>query len=156
MRYRRLGEKEWEVVMSFRTDEGVSSSGAGDYLFTLPNGLSFDLTLPWQTAFTGTAMVSGYIDIDEFHWNSLPMSNGDMTGKSASSDGAITFVGTIQSTVLIYDATHFRILVKGPSTGGGSSYVGGPYNNWIGPWGSGLFPINLPVAGNWTFRFTSQ
>jgi hypothetical protein len=126
MSYRQLGAKEWEVVMSFSTT-GSGTAGSGDYLFTLPNGLSFDLTLPSQAAYTGNAAL-------EMHRNSLPMSYGDMSNTST---------GTFRCNVVIYNSTQFRI----------ATLIS---NSPLTFWGSSFFQTTVLVGGNWTFRFTAQ
>lgn len=126
MSYRQLGPKEWEVVMSFNT-LGSGTAGSGDYLFTLPNGLSFDLTVPSQQAYTGSSAL-------EMHRNSLPTASGDMSNSST---------GTFRCNVIIYNATQFRIA---PLIGGSS----------LTPWGGSWFQTSLQMGGNWSFTFTAQ
>ena len=126
MSYRQLGPKEWEVVMSFATN-GSGSAGSGDYLFTLPNGLSFDLTAPSQRAYTGSAAL-------EMHANSLPTGQGDMSNNGT---------GTYRCNIVIYNSTQFRI----------ATLIA---NSPITPWGANFFQTSNIVQGNWTFRFTAQ
>jgi hypothetical protein len=133
MFYRQLGTKEWEVALSFNTTGASAAAGSGDYLFTLPNGLSFDLTLPWQSVYTANNAAFS----TEFHRNAIPMSSGFL---SSSSNGYIS-TGTF---VVPYSATKFRIMI----------YVHG--SSGTAPWGAGWFPLTFNQGGNWTFRFTSQ
>jgi hypothetical protein len=49
--YRQIGPKEYEVVYKYVQTVG-GSAGTGDYLFTLPAGLTFNTTLPFQNAYT--------------------------------------------------------------------------------------------------------
>ena len=126
MSYRQLGPKEWEVVMSFATN-GSGSAGSGDYLFTLPNGLSFDLTAPSQRAYTGSAAL-------EMHANSLPTGQGDMSNNGT---------GTYRCNIVIYNSTQFRI----------ATLIA---NSPLTPWGANFFQTSNIVQGNWTFRFTAQ
>ena len=67
--YRQIGPKEWQVVgVYYMTAAGTN--GTGDYVFTLPNSLSFDTTLPFQQVFTTTvnsfAMVQSLPDSQAF------------------------------------------------------------------------------------------
>jgi len=69
--YRQLGPKEWEVAITYQWTSG-GNPGSGDYLFTLPNSLQFDTTVPIQQIYTGnvdtsTWVLAGYI---------LPTSSG--------------------------------------------------------------------------------
>jgi hypothetical protein len=92
VKYRNIGGKEYEVEYNYlQTTAGTT--GSGDYLFTLPGGLQFDLTVPGQIAYTGAA---GY--------------NG-MKNRIASSQGDLIVSGFHSSSIAIpYDATRFRIM----------------------------------------------
>jgi hypothetical protein len=128
MSYRQLGPKEWEVAMSFDKVAGTGGSGSGDYLFTLPNGLSFDTNLPWQKIYTSNVGSS-----TEWFKYTIPMGFGFFT------DGGSFSTST---QIVVYSATKFRIiyLVTGTT---------------ISPWGSNTFPIANNGAGSISFRFTS-
>lgn len=92
VKYRNIGGKEYEVEYNYlQTTAGTA--GSGDYLFTLPSGLQFDLTVPGQIAYTGAA---GY--------------NG-MKNRIASSQGDLIVSGFHSSSIAIpYDSTRFRIM----------------------------------------------
>ena len=92
VKYRNIGGKEYEVEYNYlQTTAGTT--GSGDYLFTLPGGLQFDLTVPGQIAYTGAA---GY--------------NG-MKNRIASSQGDLIVSGFHSSSIAIpYDSTRFRIM----------------------------------------------
>lgn len=49
--YKQIGNKEWEINFVFDPNTG-GSVGSGDYIFKLPNNLSFDLTYPGQNTYT--------------------------------------------------------------------------------------------------------
>lgn len=132
MRYRQLGTKEWEVVMSFNTTGAGGVAGLGDYLFTLPNSLSFDLTLPWQTAYTANTAIFS----NEFQRYAIPMSSGYFANSSNGQNSTGTYI-------IPYNSTKFRIIF----------YVHGA---GIAPWGGGFHPMTNNMGGNWTFRFTAQ
>jgi hypothetical protein len=92
VKYRNIGGKEYEVEYNYlQTTAGTA--GSGDYLFSLPAGLQFDLTVPGQIAYTGA---QGY--------------NG-MKNRIASSQGDLIVSGFHSSSIAIpYDATRFRIM----------------------------------------------
>ena len=92
VKYRNIGGKEYEVEYNYlQTTAGTT--GAGDYLFTLPGGLQFDFTSAGQVAYTGSA---GY--------------NG-IKNRIASSQGDLVVSGFHSSCIVIpYDATRFRIM----------------------------------------------
>lgn len=129
MSYRQLGQKEWEVVMALKTTGSGASVGNGDYLFTLPNGLSFDLTLPWQTAY---ALNIGSASVD-FQRYAIPSSSGYMAGGSLLS---------INLFIVPYSSTKYRVIIY--------------YSGAIQAWGSSYFALNTNMGANWTFKFTSQ
>jgi hypothetical protein len=57
--YKSIGNKEWEVQMVFE-QSGGGSTGTGDYIFTLPNNLSFNTTLPTQQLYTAGVDVNSW------------------------------------------------------------------------------------------------
>ena len=126
--YRQLGAKQWEVIMSWLVTSATGSvNGTGDYLFTLPNSLSFDTTLPSQQIYTGGVASSA--------WNTasyiIPSGSGLINN------------GTVGGQVypLIYNGTTFRILTTS-------------YSSAIQCWGAGYYGASCPGM-QLTFRFTS-
>jgi hypothetical protein len=103
--------------------------GSGDYLITLPNGLSFDTTLPSQQITTTNIGTNTY---------------ALMTYIIPSGSGLINN-GTVggQAYPIVYSATKFRILATA-------------YGSAIQCWGSGYYNIggDTPKV-QLTFRFTS-
>jgi hypothetical protein len=92
VRYRNIGGKEYEVEYNF-LQSSAGTTGAGDYLFTLPASLQFDFTVPGLKAYTD---IAGY--------------NG-MKNRIASSQGDLLVTNFHSSTIAIpYDATRFRIM----------------------------------------------
>jgi hypothetical protein len=128
--YRQLGAKEWEVVMTYIQSAFTGgANGSGDYLITLPNGLSFDTTLPSQQITTTNIGTNTY---------------ALMTYIIPSGGGLINNGGLGgQVYPIVYSATKFRILT---TTWAGS----------IQCWGSGYYGIggDTPKV-QLTFRFTS-
>jgi hypothetical protein len=128
--YYQIGSKLWQVVMSFQTNGSGANAGSGDYLFTLPNGLSFDTTKPWQSIYTGSVGASDIV----LAQNTIPSGTGMISdyGTSTSSD----------FQPVVWDATHFRLLVHLP----GST---------IRCMGSGFWQVTASYGMNVTFQFTS-
>jgi hypothetical protein len=128
--YRQLGTKQWEVVMALDASTTSATAGSGDYLFTLPNGLSFDTTVPWQTVYTTNVQTNSWV---HFRYV-VPSSSGVLTNNGTAG---------FPLGVMVYDATRYRILA--PIIGSG-----------IFPWGSGWFQLNGSACGmSLTFEFTS-
>jgi hypothetical protein len=127
--YRQLGAKQWEVVMTYIQTVANGVNGSGDYLITLPNGLSFDTTLPSQQITTTNIGTSTY---------------ALMTYIIPSGSGLINNGGLGgQVYPIVYSATKFRILT---TTWAGS----------IQCWGSGYYSIGADDPQiQLTFRFTS-
>ena len=128
--YRQLGAKEWEVAVALDSATTGAAAGSGDYLFTLPNGLSFDTTVPWQPIYTA--------NVGSSVWNHyryvIPSSTGVMTNNATAS-------ATLN--VMIYSATKYRILAP---------IIGSGYYCW----GSSWYQLgSSPVGMSLTFSFTS-
>jgi microcystin-dependent protein len=110
--YRQLGPKEWEVRGVLYVTGSSTSAGNGDYLFTLPNGLRFDTTSPFQQVYTGPPNESA-------GWTAFGLINGWAT---TSRSGAAAYQ---QNWITPYDATRYRIAYFGPSL----LYWSSPYYN---------------------------
>ena len=126
--YRQLGAKEWEVVMTYIQSVNNGGGGSGDYLITLPNGLSFDTTLPSQPIYTANVGASTFAHFPYV----IPNSNGTITNHIV---GAHIFP-------MVYSATKFRILTI-------------TYGSGIQCWSSGFYSTADIPKIQLTFRFTS-
>ena len=128
--YYQLGPKLWQVVMTFQTNGSGASAGNGDYLFTLPNGLSFDTTKPWQLPYSGNVMSSNLI----FAQATIPSGTGMISdsGSSTSSD----------FQPIVWDATRFRLLIHLPGV-------------TISCMNSSFFATTANYGFNITFQFVS-
>ena len=128
--YRQLGAKEWEVIITYiQTATTGGASGTGDYLITLPNGLSFDTTLPSQQIITTNVGTNTYALMIYI----IPSGSGLITNSTIGG----------QVYPLVYSATKFRVLTT-------------TYGNAIQCWGSGYYSVgddNPKIQ--LTFRFTS-
>jgi hypothetical protein len=127
MSYRQIGAKQWEISMIYQF--GTSGlAGSGDYLFTLPNGLSFDTTQPMQIAYTGNVGTSTWI----------------LAAYALPASGLIT-TGTVGGQVypIIWSANAFRVVATS-------------YGATVQCWGSGNYPLSITSGGiNMKFHFTS-
>jgi hypothetical protein len=130
--YRQIGKKQWEVVYTLTANGAWVNGGSGDYLFTLPNGLSFDTTLPWQPVWTG----SGGSGSQENRWYWIP-------GASSIQIGTNGDASAFGSGVAVYSATQFRAFATS-----GSNSVPAPVNS---AWWGGLPTTNFTIG----FQFTS-
>jgi hypothetical protein len=128
--YRQIGAKEWEIVLTYiQTANTGGNSGSGDYLITLPNGLSFDTTLPSQQIYTGNIGTSTWAH------NPYVIPNGNGTITNLNVGGNIF--------PMVYNATKFRILTL-------------TYGSGIQCWGSGYYSVGGDNPRiQLSFRFTS-
>jgi hypothetical protein len=135
--YRQLGNKEYEVIYIYRQGAPAGSSGSGDYLFTLPAGLQFNTTLPFQTAVTFAGPNST--------WPGFAIVGHSLSRYLNGSGDA----GVVQP--LVYDATRFRLLGVSQTVSGASVT---PTFNTIG---SSFFPLSSGFGTyiNVRFQFTS-
>ena len=123
--YRQIGPKEWEVrgIVNFTN----GTTGNGDYVFTLPAGLQFDLTNLYQLPYTEGANES-------LGWLSYGLVNG---WSAFSQSGAATYQ---QSYIMPYDATRYRIFPSGPAAAfWASSYYGFAAYTGFRKWGFTFF-----------------
>jgi hypothetical protein len=128
MSYRQLGAKQWEVSMTFHFASPAGSSGSGDYLFTLPNGLSFDTTQPMQIAYTGNVASSTWVTGTYI----LP-ANGIINNAGVGG----------QTYPIIWNATKFRVYTT-------------TYGSGAQCWGSAFYQLATTTGGiNMRFQFTS-
>ena len=130
--YRQIGKKQWEIVYTLTANGAWVNGGSGDYLFTLPNGLSFDTTLPWQPIWTG----SGGSGSQENRWYWIPGASSIQIGTNGDSS-------VYGSGVAVYSATQFRAFATS-----GTNSAPAPVNS---AWWGGLPTTNFTIG----FQFTS-
>ena len=126
VRYRQIGPKEWEVQGVLVS--ALGTPGNGDYILTLPGGLLFDITSPYQLPYATFPNYSiGWPSTGLINsWVFLAYPNGTYTSQV--------------SMVLPYDATRYRIFPVGPS---GSNF-----------WNSGFYQIGgTALWAKWGFTF---
>jgi hypothetical protein len=58
----QVGPKIWNIIYQYRADGTAAAWGGpnADFVFALPSGLNFDLTLPFQNAFTGNVETASH------------------------------------------------------------------------------------------------
>ena len=131
--YRQLGPKTYEVVGTLRftsTTGGANGTGLS-YILTLPAGLQFDTTLPFQTTFTGAFT-------DTLFPPSYFLPGSTLAG---SQDAAYMLLGGI----VPLSATTYRIGIKS------STSITGAYDFW----NPGYFELvrALGSGRSWSFQF---
>ena len=130
--YRQIGPKEYEVVYKFVQSIG-GSVGSGDYLFTLPAGLTFNTSLPFQNAYTGIpGATPGWLQL---------MIPGPTQGHIAKDT---TTAAVLQPVV--YDSTRFRMIGLYQAS---TSPAGTAVTNTWNAISSGFYEL----GGNWNFVF---
>jgi hypothetical protein len=131
--YKQIGAKTWQVQAIYEQPNSTgANAGSGDYLFTLPLGLQFDTTLPYQAAyqlFVGTNSA-------EFPGRTIPGSESFLTNNSS-------VTGVTQAGIIPWDATRYRVFLPIQASG-------------FLCWGSGFFPPSTGILRvNWTMTFQS-
>jgi YD repeat-containing protein len=96
-RYRKIAPREYQVQYVYNQNT-AGSAGNGEYLFTLPAGLSFDLTSPGQTIVTVTT--------DAVRNGGIPGGSAGMICASQPTGGPFV----VPAIVIPYSATQFRVL----------------------------------------------
>jgi hypothetical protein len=129
VRYRQIGPKEWEVQVAFH-QTGSGARGSGDYLFTLPAGLQFDVSSPFQKPYTGTPSNA----------NGWFFSNLINSWSMIANTGSSTYA---QMGISVYDATRYRVLAT--SDYGSMQYVNAFWYELT----------TAPLWYKWGFTFTT-
>jgi hypothetical protein len=129
IRYRQLGTKEWEVQGVLYQTGNSSSGGNGDFLLTLPGGLQFDTSSPFQQVYTG-------VPDNNQGWLSYALPGSWST---SNRNGAGTYY---VSGITPYDATRYRIMFNSPD---------------LKYWSSSYYAVSSgnPNWYKWAFTFTS-
>jgi hypothetical protein len=126
--YHQIGPNQWEVQLVYQAGTTPGTNGFGDYLFTLPNSLQFDTTLPFQPVYQ----------------SNVGANNWTLANYSIPASGLIT-TGIVGGQVypVIWNSTRYRILTT-------------TYGDAIRCWGSAYYQLALTtVAINMKFQFTS-
>lgn len=132
VRYRKIANREYQVQFMYN-QSAAGTAGSGDYLFTLPAGLEFDLTAPGQVIVTVTT--------DALRTAAIPGAPAGMLLASA----ATGFPYAVTSVVVPYSATQFRVIAY--------SSLGGSTGS-LTPMGSAAYKLSeTQISMNLDFSF---
>jgi hypothetical protein len=130
--YKQIGAKTWKCQLTYSAGSNPSgmSLGSGDYIFTLPNGLQFNTSLPGQAAYTADVGASSWI------WPSLWLSSSSGSITNLSQGGLLY--------VVPYSSTQFRLI-----------HVGIAGVGYVIPYASGYYGVGANISWRVTFTFQS-
>jgi hypothetical protein len=116
----QVSSKIWNVIYQVRfTASATSIGGAGDFVFDLPSGLSFDTSsLPFQNTFTGNVQTSSHANRQYF----LP--GASSTQFSTSGNGS-----QFGSGVVVWSGNQFRFFITDSGNGGPRALGSNYWNN---------------------------
>lgn len=114
----RMGDHA-HVTGEYKQTAAGSSAGTGDYLFTLPNGMSFD-----------TSKVSLYTTVNTTNtpWPAQTSLGSATISQGGTGVGSSTGIGV----VLPYSATQFRIGIVAVTSNGSNGYQTGIMGTYLG------------------------
>lgn len=136
--YRQIGLKTWQVQGVFKSNSNIgATAGNGSYILTLPAGLQFDTTLPFQSVFTGGGIQSS----PSFSVKAL------IDSKATSYGTNLTVLGGAgkNGSVVPYSATQYRLLL--PIDG-----LTGFWSSYTNPLDCGGSSEGLEVRWGFTFQ----
>ncbi len=130
--YKQIGAKTWKCQLTYSAGSNPSgmSLGSGDYIFTLPNGLQFNTSLPGQAAYTADVGASSWI------WPGLWLSSSSGSITNLSQGGLLY--------VVPYSSTQFRLI-----------HVGIAGVGYVIPYASGYYGVGANISWRVTFTFQS-
>ena len=127
--YRQIGPRTYEVVGTFRySSSSGANAGSGSYILTLPAGLQFDNTLPFQPVYSGTASSTR-------RWYSYILPGSTHTASGLISGGG---VNVASGGVIPLSATTYR-LAQDTGT--------------LEFWESSTYPLTSQQGRIWSFTF---
>jgi hypothetical protein len=139
--WRQVGAKDYEVIYRFNQTTFLNV-GAGDYLFTLPSSLRFDLSLAYQPF---TSAILGNTP----NWMKF-MLPGPTVGQVTDGVNISNFLQPA-----IYDATRFRMVALFSTLPSPPSAFA-PVRTQIQPIGGGFFALESNAVQFFRFTFTAQ
>jgi hypothetical protein len=129
--YRQIGPRTYEVLGVFRYTSGAgANAGTGSYILTLPAGLQFDTTLPYQAVYSGTASSTN-------RWYSYILAGSTHTASGLISGGG---VNVTSGGVIPLTATTYR-LAQDTGT--------------LEFWESSTYPLTSQQGRIWSFTFVT-
>jgi hypothetical protein len=120
----QVGSKIWNVIYQFRATDTQLAQNPSDFVFTLPPGLSFDTSIPFQNAFSGNVQTSSHYNRGYF----LPGASStqfNAGGNTGSENG---------SGIVPWSGNQFRFFITSASDGGPRAWGSNYWNNadtWI-------------------------
>lgn len=134
IQYKQIGPKTWEVVGKVYIGTNVGGvAGTGDYVLTLPAGLSFDTTCINQ-GYTNTGVGTAHAN---WNYQLIPGSEANWYYNN-------TTEGATAGGIVPYSTTQYRVLLVTAQT---------MTNNMI-PWGSSKVPLSVSdMVVTWRFQF---
>jgi hypothetical protein len=123
----QVGPKTWNLIYQYRgegTAVGFDGPTPADFVFSLPTGLVFDTTLPFQNAFGGNIATSSHYNRGYF----LPGASStqfNAGGNTGSENG---------SGIIVWSNSQFRFMITTASDGGPRAWGTNYWNNtdtWI-------------------------
>jgi hypothetical protein len=115
----QVGPKTWNVIYQVRMTNSVAATNPGDFVFSLPTGLVFDVNLPFQNAFLGSLQTSSHANRQYF----LP-------GASSTQFNAGSGTGSqFGSGVIVWSASQFRFFITDGGNGGPRAWGTNYWNN---------------------------
>ncbi len=128
--YKQIGAKTWKCQLTYSAGSNSigANNGTGDYLFTLPNGLQFNTSIPGQNA------ISDNVGSSNWTWPGVWLS---------SSSGSITNISQGGLLYVVpYSSTQFRLI-----------HVGIAGIGYVIPYQSGYYGVGSNISWRVTFTF---
>jgi hypothetical protein len=120
----QVGPKTWNVIYQVRMTDTVLATNPGDFVFSLPTGLQFDTSQPFQNAFLGNLQTSSHYNRGYF----LP-------GASSTQFNAGGGTGSqFGSGIVVWSPSQFRFFITDGGNGAPRAWGTNYWNNvdtWI-------------------------
>jgi hypothetical protein len=115
----QIGPKNWNVIYQLRANGTQNAQNPGDFVFTLPPGLSFDTNIPFQNNYSGSVNTSSHANRQYF----LP---GGFTMQFNAGSGTGSQFG---AGVATWSGNQFRFFITDGSNGGPRAWGSSYWNN---------------------------
>ena len=137
--YRQLGPKAWDLIYSLeKTTNTGYTAGNGDYLFTLPAGLQWNTTLPFQKVYNTNVSV----DDPVWYGRGIPYSNTTLYALDPGVAQTWTRFGIL---IIPWSSTQFRVVYTVEDSDAAK------------PWGSAYYSVATfdQIRTNFAFQVTT-
>jgi hypothetical protein len=116
----QIGPKNWNVIYQLRANNPQGAQNPGDFVFSLPSGLSFDTNIPFQNNWSGSVNTSSHANRQYF----LP-------GGFTMQFNAGSFTGSqFGAGVATWSGNQFRFFITDASQGGPRAWGSSYWNNF--------------------------